>query len=179
EERFHQFLQPLLEANRLGALLLQFPPWFTAKRGNVRRIETLAERWAGVPLAVEFRHESWAALERRQRVLDLLKAHEISLVCTDEPRVNNDVHPLRAVTNPRLALVRFHGRNLSGWTKKRSTVHERFSYLYSSKELSSWVPALKEIASEAETVHATFNNCYRDYAVINAKDLAALLMSPH
>lgn len=177
EARFRQFLQPLLADNRLGALLLQFPPWFTAKRGNARLLEALGERWADVPLAIEFRHASWAEPDRRQRVLDLLKTHQMSLVCTDEPQLNTEMQPLHAVTNPRLALVRFHGRNVAGWTKKRATVHERFSYLYSPKELSTWLPPLRNLAHEAETVQAIFNNCYRDYAVLNAKDLAALLGS--
>lgn len=174
EDRFREFLQPLMEERRLGALLLQFPPWFTAKTGNARWLEAVAERFAGVPLAVEFRHESWHHGERRERVLALLRAHQMSLVCTDAP-ANDGPEPLRAVTNPKLAVVRFHGRNTLGWAKKAATVHERFSYLYSPDELRPWLASLRAIAREAETVHATFNNCYRDYAVLNAKGLAALL----
>jgi uncharacterized protein YecE (DUF72 family) len=175
EGRFREFLRPLLDQNRLGALLLQFPPWFVANRGNVKSLEALAERWSSVPLAVEFRHSSWSEPERRERVLDLLRAHAISLVCTDAPAANTGLQSLRGVTNPRLAIVRLHGRNSAGWAKKGATVHERFSYLYSPEELSAWLPALSAIAKEAESVHVTFNNCYRDYAVLNAKEFASLL----
>lgn len=176
EARFRDFLQPLLCAKRLGALLLQFPPWFSAKRGNARLLEELGERWAGIPLAVEFRHASWFEPERRQRMFDLLRAHEMTFVCTDAPAAN-DVEPVIAVTNPRLAVLRFHGRNAAGWAKKSASVHERFSYLYSQSELTSVLPTLRSIAKEAESVHATFNNCYRDYAVLNAKGLSSLLQS--
>lgn len=178
EIRFRDFLQPLIGAGRLGALLLQFPPWFTANRGNARLIESLAERWASVPLAVEFRHPSWAEPDRRQRVLDLLQTHELTLVCTDAPQAPDEPALLRGVTNRKLAIVRLHGRNASGWAKKGATVHERFSYLYSPDELSSWLASLRKIATEAEAVHVTFNNCYRDYAVLNAKELSSLLNAP-
>jgi uncharacterized protein YecE (DUF72 family) len=175
EERFREFLQPLVNAKRLGALLLQFPPWFAANRGNARVLEAVAERWAHTPLAVEFRHKSWAEPERRARLTALLRAHEISLVCTDAPAQALGVDSLQQVTNPRLSVVRLHGRNARGWEKKNASVHERFSYLYSPDELSSCLLSLRTIAKEAETVHVTFNNCYRDYAVLNAKGLSALL----
>ena len=175
EQRFYGFLEPLLTQQRLGALMLQFPPWFTATKGNAQRIESLAERWRDVPLAVEFRHASWNETERRKRVLDLLKAHDIALVCTDEPQHGESAADLHQVTSSRLAIVRFHGRNAQGWAKKRASVHERFSYLYAEDELSRWVPVVRQLATEAKAVHAIFNNCYRDYAVLNAKNLAALL----
>ncbi len=98
----------------------------------------------------------------------------MSLVCTDAP-ANDDNPLLRSVTNPKLAIVRMHGRNATGWAKKGASVHERFSYLYSPDELSSWLSSLRTIAKEAEAVHVTFNNCFRDYAVLNAKELALLL----
>jgi uncharacterized protein YecE (DUF72 family) len=80
-----------------------------------------------------------------------------------------------AVTNPRLAVVRFHGKNARGWAKKGASVHERFSYLYAPDELQPWTTRLLELAGRAERVHATFNNCYRDYAVLNAKELAGMV----
>jgi uncharacterized protein YecE (DUF72 family) len=79
------------------------------------------------------------------------------------------------VTNPRLALVRFHGQNRAGWDKKGASVLERFDYLYRPAELGAWVEPVRRLASEAETVHAVFNNCVRNYAVLNAKDLAFLV----
>ncbi len=70
EVRFRALCEPLRAAGRLGCVMLQFPPWFSATRGNARRIERVAERWQGVPLSVEFRNRSWLSPERRQRVFD-------------------------------------------------------------------------------------------------------------
>jgi uncharacterized protein YecE (DUF72 family) len=170
--RFLDFLEPLASAGRLGAILLQFPPWFTATKKNARAIELLRERYPELPFAIEFRHASWREAERQQRVLDLLTAIQASYVCIDAPNAEATL----AVTNPKLAVVRFHGRNLEGFTKKGATVAERFNYLYAPGELRPWIEPLRKLASGAEEVHAVFNNCVRNYAVLNAKDLAALLV---
>ena len=74
-------------------------------------------------------------------------------------------------------MLRFHGKNAQGWQKKGATVHERFNYLYSPEELGAWVQGVKQLASEAKHVHAVFNNCVRNYAVLNARALAALLVT--
>jgi uncharacterized protein YecE (DUF72 family) len=51
-------------------------------------------------------------------------------------------------------------------------------YLYSEDELREWVGPVRALADEAERVHVLMNNCYRDYAVRNARQLAALLAQP-
>jgi uncharacterized protein YecE (DUF72 family) len=176
EARFEASLEPIVRAGRLGAVLAQFPPWFASTRGNVRRLEGLADRWGTLPLSVEFRHKSWLEEGRRERVLDLLRELGLSYVCVDEPPSRTGGVPnVVAVTNPKLAVVRFHGQNLAAWEKKGASVAERFDYLYRPSELKAWVLPVKRLASEAETVHAVFNNCVRNYAVLNAKDLAFLL----
>ena len=175
ETRFAQMLEPLIAAGKLASVFVQFPPWFTATRGNVQRIEALAERWAGLPMAIEFRHTSWLHAERRERVLDLLRRLELAYVCVDEPQVEGAVPPLTEVTNPKLAVIRFHGHNVSGWQQKGATVYQRFDWLYTPEELAAWASPIRRLSSQAEEVHAVFNNCVRNYAVINAKGLSALL----
>lgn len=176
ERRFALMLEPLQAAGRLGAVLCQFPPWFSATRGNARVIEALAERQAGTPLSIEFRHPSWLEASRRERVFDLLRRHDLAYVAVDEPagRVGG-VPPVVAVTSERLAVVRFHGRNVAGWSRPNATVHQRFDYLYAPDELDRWVEPVKELAAGAREVHAVFNNCVRDYAVLGAKGLSVLL----
>jgi uncharacterized protein YecE (DUF72 family) len=173
DARFMDLLAPLVEARRLGAVLLQFPPWFTATRANARRIETLRQDFPSLPFAVEFRHESWLLPERRERAFDLLRSVAMSYVVVDEPRLP----AVFAVTEPSLAVVRFHGHNRSGWAKKGASVIERFDYLYEPDELSAWVAPVRKLGGEAREVHAVFNNCVRNYAVLGAKDLAALVAS--
>lgn len=178
ESRFRALIDPLLHAGKLGCVMLQFPPWFAATRGNARRIEQVAERWSDVPLSVEFRHRSWMAADRRDRVFELLRRHQLAYVCVDEPDTSiGGVPPIVAVTRPELALVRFHGQNARAW-HKGAGVHERFNYLYSPEELRAWVEPVRQLASEAGSVHAVFNNCVRNYAVLGAQGLAALLAEP-
>jgi uncharacterized protein YecE (DUF72 family) len=175
ERRFRDFVEPLDAARRLGAVLVQLPPWRKATRGNVRELEAVLERWATVPMAVEFRDRSWLEPGRRDRVFDVLARHGATYVVVDEPDVpTGGVPPTLAVTNPRLSIVRFHGHNRAGW-RKGSSVAERFDYLYAPEELSAWVPSVQRLGGEAGSVHAVFNNCVRNYAVIDAKGLSVLL----
>lgn len=176
EERFAALLEPLIQANKLGAVLLQFPPWFTATRGNSQRLEQLRQRFAGVKLAVEFRHPSWLLPERQDRVFDLLEKNRLTYVCVDEPeREGKGVPPLVRVADPELAVVRFHGQNVAGWSSRGASVQQRFDYLYSPEELAAWTEPLQKLAGSAREVHAVFNNCVRNYAILNAKGLAVLL----
>lgn len=177
ERRFADSIEPLVDAQKLGCVMLQFPPWFVATRGNARRLEELAERWAKVPLAVEFRHPSWLEPTRRERVFELLRSRRLSYVCVDEPDVKGGgVPPLVRVTNPELAVLRLHGKNVAGWSKQGASVHERFAHLYSVEELEEWAPAVQQLARESKAVHAVFNNCVRNYAVLGAKGLSVLTL---
>ncbi len=54
-------------------------------------------------------------------------------------------------------------------------IHQRFGYRYSGRELEEWAPRIAGLAAEARETHVLFNNCYRDYAQVNARQLAALL----
>jgi uncharacterized protein YecE (DUF72 family) len=73
------------------------------------------------------------------------------------------------------ALVRFHGRNVEMWERKGITASERFRYLYSQEELGEWVSPIQRLAEQAERVHVLMNNCYQDFAVRNARQMAKLL----
>jgi uncharacterized protein YecE (DUF72 family) len=72
-----------------------------------------------------------------------------------------------------LAVVRMHGHS-SKWDSK--DIYERFGYEYSEDELASWAPRIADLAAGASTTHVLFNNCYRNYAQVNAQQLADLLL---
>ncbi len=176
EQRYFASLAPMIDAGRLTSILLQFPPWFEATRGNARALEALRSRYPEAPFSVEFRHRSWLLPERRERVADLLRAQHFSYVVVDEPDVERGgVPPLCLVTSSRLAVLRFHGQNRRAWQNPRATVAERFNYLYARPELAAWAEAVRRMAGEAENVHAVFNNCVHNYAILNAKSLAVLM----
>jgi uncharacterized protein YecE (DUF72 family) len=174
-DRFREGLQPLQDAGKLGAIVFQFPKWFLPSPAAYRFMEDLREWLPDFGIAIEFRQVSWMKEERRQRVLQFLKDHGFTYVAVDEPQgFASSVPPVVAVTAP-LGMVRFHGRNRETWEKKGISTAEKFRYLYQPSELRAWVPNLRDMGKGANEVHAIFNNCYSDYAVRNAEDLAQLL----
>lgn len=174
-DRFREGLQPLHDAGKLGAVLFQFPKWFLPSPGAYRFMEDLREWLPDFGIAVEFRQASWLKPERRQRVFDFLKGIGVAYVVVDEPQGFPSSVPPTVATTAKLGMVRFHGHNKETWEKRSITAAERFRYLYKPAELKPWVPRLEEMAGSATDVHAVMNNCYSDYAVRNAEDLAELL----
>ncbi len=174
-DRFRYSLRPLVEAGKLGAVLMQYPAWFTARKDNRAQLAAIRDHWDDLPVCVEFRSPSWLSADRdRDRTLGLLRDLGLALVVVDAPPASG-LATVSEVTVPELAVVRFHGRNDDTWKQQTRTAAERFRYLYTGAELSAWVPTLRRLADGAERVHALMNNCYQDYGVRNAADLAALL----
>jgi uncharacterized protein YecE (DUF72 family) len=173
--RFGEALLPLDSAGKLGAVLLQYPEWFTPRRANREELRTVRDRLPGYQACVEFRNRAWLAEERdRERTLGLLSELGLPLVCVDMPQgFRSSLPPVAEVTSPDLAVVRFHGRDPKAWEKK--TVTERFRYRYGEDELREWVPRVEHLAEGAREVHSLMNNCYSDYAVTNAQQLIDLL----
>jgi uncharacterized protein YecE (DUF72 family) len=173
--RFDHSLRPLHEADKLGAVVFQWPPWFTAKKANRQILEELPGRLPDYRIAVEFRHGSWLGEDDRERTLGLLQAAGLVHVVVDEPQgFKTSVPPVVAATSD-LAMVRFHGHNAENWQRKDITAAERFRYLYAPDELAEWVEPLRQLDKQANETHALMNNCYRDFGVRNAYDLGALL----
>jgi uncharacterized protein YecE (DUF72 family) len=83
--------------------------------------------------------------------------------------------PAVAAATSTLAEVRFHGRNKEAWEAPGIGAAERFRYDYPTAELAEWVPRVKALAEQAGRVHVLMNNCYADYGVKSARQLAALL----
>ncbi|MEU4479110.1 DUF72 domain-containing protein [Micromonospora sp. NPDC023966] len=170
--RFLSALDPLVEAGKLGAILFQFPPWFTIRRDNKQYLLEVARRREPLRPVFEFRHASWFDGDNAEETLGFLRQHELPFVCVDMPQGHkSSVPPVLAATAD-LAVVRFHGHS-DKWTSK--DIHEKFGYDYSDRELRDWAPKLRELAGEAERNHVLMNNCYRDYAQRNATTLAGLL----
>ena len=172
-ERFLAALEPLRQAGKLGAILLQFPPWFPIGRARKDYIVACAARVAPRRVCIEFRNKTWMSPENRSETLDFLRSHQIPYVCVDMPQgYPSSIPPVLAATSD-LAVVRMHGHS-SKWDSK--DIYERFGYEYSEDELASWAPRIRELASDASVTHVLFNNCYRNYAQVNAEQLAGLLL---
>ncbi len=175
-QRFRDALMPLHSAGKLGAVLFQFPQWFVIGRKSREYILECAERLADFRIAVEFRHESWLRVDNAEETLSFLREHDMPFVCVDMPQgFDSSVPPIAATTAKDLAMVRFHGRNTQAWNAKSETASDRFRYEYTQEELLEWVPKIREVSSQARETHVLMNNCYRDFAVNNARELGALL----
>ncbi|MEU2704464.1 DUF72 domain-containing protein [Micromonospora aurantiaca (nom. illeg.)] len=170
--RFLSALDPLVEAGKLGALLFQFPPWFTIKRANKQYLLEVARRCAPLRPVFEFRHASWFDGDNAEETLGFLREHELPFVCVDMPQGHKSSIPPVLAATADLAVVRFHGHS-DKWTSK--DIHEKFGYDYSERELRDWAPKLRELAGQAEQTHVLMNNCYQDYAQRNGTTLAGLL----
>ncbi len=171
--RFAAALEPLRAAGKLGAILLQFPPWFPISRARKDYIVACAERAAPDRVCVEFRNRTWMTPENQDETLAFLSGHRLAYVCVDMPQGHRDsIPPVLAATSPDLAVVRMHGHS-DKWDSR--DIHERFGYRYTEAELKEWAPKVAALARDAEQTHVLFNNCYRDNAQVNAQQLAALL----
>lgn len=177
-DRFRHSLIPLQRAGRLGAVLFQYPRWFGPRDAHRAQIAEAVARLEGMRVCVELRHARWLEGGGCESTLELLERLGAAFVCVDEPAgFPSSVPPVVAATSG-LAVVRFHGRNSETWEAPVSSAAERFRYLYDPDELAEWVPRVRELAASAEEVHVLMNNCWRDYAVINAAQMAALLQAP-
>jgi uncharacterized protein YecE (DUF72 family) len=163
-------IAPLVEQDKLACVLLQFPNQFRLSRANVNHLAFIRGQWPELPLAVEFRHRGWVDDER---TFDFLRDQQMAYCCVDEPRLQDLVPPVTAVTAP-LAYVRFHGRNAEKWYRSEHA-WERYNYLYSEAELREWVAPVHQLAQQAEEVLVFFNNHYSGNAAQNALEFAELL----
>jgi uncharacterized protein YecE (DUF72 family) len=171
---FFDALTPLERSRKLGAVLFQFPPWFTIRRSNKDYLIECAERAKPRQICVEFRHKSWLNNDNREETLEFLESHQLPYVCVDMPQgFKSSVPPVVAATSPDLAVMRFHGHNDAEW--ESGSVQKRFRYLYSQGELDEWAPRVRELAEHTATTHVIMNNCYEDYAQRNGADLARML----
>jgi uncharacterized protein YecE (DUF72 family) len=161
---FRQYLDPLMDAGRLGAILLQFPWSFrNTPEARVRLVE-LFEAFRDYPRALEVRHATF----QDDDFYAFLDEHDVSWVNVDQPLFSDSVKPAGTVTGP-VGYVRLHGRNYEKWFAHAES-WERYNYLYSKDELEPWVERIESMAKAKETYVIT-NNHFRGQAVINAVDL--------
>lgn len=174
--RFAAALMPLHSTGKLGVVHFQFPEWFLPGTQSRNYIVECQERLHDYRVAVEFRNGAWFNEKNFERTLGFLSTHQIPVTSVDMPQgFRSSMPPIAVATAKDLAYVRFHGRNTEQWDKPQIVATPRFAYHYSQQELTEWVPKLRELSEQSDEVHVLMNNCYKDYAVTNAQDLADLL----
>jgi uncharacterized protein YecE (DUF72 family) len=173
-DEFVGVLEPLHRDHKLGAVLFQFPPWFTIKRANKDYVLECVERCRPLPISVELRNETWFRDDNLDETLAFFRDHRLPLVSVDTPSgERSSVPSLDVATSKRLAVVRLHGRGRPrpGITRQAAAG----AYAYPRRRLEDWVRVVGQLAEQARTVHVVFRNMYRDYAVRNAERFCELL----
>lgn len=172
-------IQPVVEAGRLKAVMFQFPPWFDCTAEHVRQLRAIRKWMGNLPLALEFRHQSWFTPANRERTLEFMRQEGwIHIVC-DEPQIGQGSVPtVLEPTDPELTIVRMHGRNAAGWSQASAPNWReiRTLYRYSLEELQEWVDMLDQLLSKGtQEICMIFNNNSGGDAASNALDMMGLL----
>jgi uncharacterized protein YecE (DUF72 family) len=169
-------VEPLADAGKLRAFLLQLTPAFSPGRHELGELDGLIERLAPHPVAVEFRHRGWVRGDRAEKTLAYLSERRAVFVCVDAPLEDHIpiMPPIDAVTRDDLAYLRLHGRSAEGYLRGR-TVAERFGWRYSDEELEEVAGRVQGLAEQAGEVHVLFNNNRGDDAPTAARTFMALL----
>ncbi len=163
---FVRGIEPLREAGKLGAVLIQFPWSFKRNDANRRWLSNVIGTFQDYPLALELRHASWDVAE----VYEGLRERQVAFCNIDQPIFKNSIGPSDTVTAP-LGYVRLHGRNHDDWFREDAGRDDRYNYLYSPEELKPWIAKIETMREQATEIYAITNNHYRGQAVVNAFDL--------
>jgi len=162
----------LREAEKLGAVLLQFPFSFHRTPETVSYLTSVLKRFADYPLVVELRHSSWQTKE----TLALLSEHRAGFCNIDQPVIGHSLKP-SAESTSQIGYVRLHGRRYDTWFSDDPTTpsHERYNYLYSLEELDPWVARIHTIQKHTRNIFVVTNNHFQGKAVVNALQLIGIL----
>ncbi|MGA8027089.1 MAG: DUF72 domain-containing protein [Bryobacteraceae bacterium] len=170
EIEFEEGLRPLLEAGRLGAVLLQFP-WSFRNTPEAREyVARLRGRFLDYPLILEVRHASWS----EPGTLEMLAQLDLGLCNIDQPLFKGSVKPAALATST-TGYIRLHGRNYQSWFTENKHVGERYDYLYSIQELDPWLDRIKTVEHETNDTYVVTNNHYLGKAVVNALEISSIL----
>jgi uncharacterized protein YecE (DUF72 family) len=162
----------LRKAEKLGAVLLQFPFSFHSTRETIAYLTSVLNRFGDYPLVVELRHSSWQTPE----TLALLREHHAGFCNIDQPIIGRSLEPSAEATSP-TGYIRLHGRRYDTWFSDNpaTPTHERYNYLYSGEELSPWAARIRSVSEHTRDTFVVTNNHYQGKAVVNALQLLSIL----
>lgn len=162
----------LRKADKLGAILLQFPFSFHATSDNSAYLARVLDRFSDYPLSVELRHASW----QTAATLEVLRKYRAGFCNIDQPIIGRSLQPSAEATSS-VGYVRLHGRRYDTWFADNPATpsHERYNYLYSAEELSPWVDRIRSVDEHTEETYVITNNHYLGKAAVNALQLISIL----
>ncbi len=162
----------LMDAEKLGAVLLQFPWSFKRTEANREWLGDVASTFSQYPLVVEVRHTSWLTPD----FFRTLEEEGIGFVNIDQPLYRDSIGATSHATS-HVGYIRVHGRNYKDWFRDKAPVEQRYNYLYTAEELEPWARRAQEIAADRATreVYVVTNNHYKGKAVANAAMLKSMV----
>lgn len=176
---FQQAVRPMIARQQLKTVLFQFPPFFNAILENIEYLRHVRQLLPTLPIAVEFRNQTWYDPAIYSQVIAFLQELNMTLVAADEPDQTSTSVPFDIqVTNPKLVMLRLHGQNTVAWAHPgRNWRTTRTKYRYNPSELNQFKNAIDQISSKVDEVVVVFNNNAGKDAADNAlqfKDLLGL-----
>jgi uncharacterized protein YecE (DUF72 family) len=170
EKLVREGMDELRGADKLGALLLQFPWSFKNTDDDRLYLAKLLERFRDYPLVLEIRHSSW----NNPQIYEWLEEMSVGICNVDQPLFAKSIKPADLTTS-QIGYVRLHGRNYQDWFREKAPRDDRYNYLYSVDELEPWITRIKEIAAKTKEAYVITNNHFRGQAVVNALEIKATL----
>jgi uncharacterized protein YecE (DUF72 family) len=168
-----QGLDPLRQAGKLGALLVQFPHSFHFRDSSRGRIERLIRHAADWPLVFEVRHASW----EKDEATDWFAQTGAGWCVVDQPAVGGSTASAAPRVNGPVAYLRLHGRNRTDWFRPDAGRDARYNYLYSDDEMDELAASARAMAEKAEELFVIQNNHFRGQALVNALQMRRLLQN--
>lgn len=185
---FIEALQPLIEADCLAPLLIQFPHGFDRTQFHRLYLAKLADWFSDYPLAIEFRHASWHI----PQVEHSFQQFGLIWCSVDYPQVNglpnsrllftqgtgqntsqNQVPTQGLKPQTRTGYLRMHGNNLNWWNALSAS--ERHDYRYTPKEMQSWAQAIANQRQHFDELYVFFQNSTKAHAYYNIQMLRSAL----
>lgn len=170
EKIFKESLKPLMDAGRLGALLLQFPWSFKNEKENREYLGGLVVLFMEYPLVVEIRHSSW----NQPEIFQMLENLGVGFCNIDQPVIGRSLGATERTTAP-VGYVRLHGRNYEHWFSSHDNAAERYNYYYSLAELEPWAKRIETVAQRTDSTYVITNNHFRGKAVANGLQLVNMV----
>jgi uncharacterized protein YecE (DUF72 family) len=131
----------------------------------------LAGDFAGWPVAVEVRHDSW----RTDEAMEFFRERHITFCGIDQPALEHCIEMLTRATTD-MGYVRLHGRNAVNWFRREQEIYGgRYDYLYSDMELGELLVKIKQVASQTKKTFVVFNNHRDAKAFANALEMQGRL----
>jgi uncharacterized protein YecE (DUF72 family) len=159
-------------AEKLGAVLLQFPFSFHRTDENVAYLKKLLKQFGDYPLVVEVRHATW----NEKSFYSMLHERGVGFCNIDQPIIGRSMKPSERAT-ARIAYVRLHGRRYDSWFSDDPAMppSERYNYLYTQQELEPWAARIRRLSEGGDTTFVITNNHFQGKGIVNALQLIRML----